>query len=128
MEAVGVEEKQFECSQHQIRIQRDLFPILKLRGKERMDAIPSSDNPQEIFQSLPEEEVYFSIKEIGEQDALPLLSLMSPRQCQYLLDLELWKGYEVQLELAIAKSGFKPEHETLLLKEIATLVLEEIGP
>lgn len=96
MEAVGIE-RRLESSQGQIRIQRDLSPILQLRGKDRMEAILSSDYPQDIFQSLPEEEAYFTIKEIGEQDALPLLSLMSPGQCQYLLDLELWKGYEIQL-------------------------------
>ena len=97
MEAVGIE-RRLESSHCEIRIQRDLSPILQLRGKDRMEAILSSDYPQEIFQSLPEEEAYFTIKEIGEQDALPLLSLMSPGQCQYLLDLELWKGYEIQLE------------------------------
>jgi hypothetical protein len=63
-----------------------------------MEAILSSDHPRKIFWSLPEEEAYFTIKEIGEQDALPLLSLMSPAQCQYLLDLELWKGYEIQID------------------------------
>ena len=97
MEAVGIE-RRLESSQGQFRIQRDLSPILQLRGKDRMEAILSSDYPQEIFQSLPEEEAYFTIKEIGEQDALPLLSLMSPGQTQYLLDIELWKGYEIQLK------------------------------
>jgi hypothetical protein len=96
MEAVGVEEKQFESSALQIRIERDLPLVLQLRGRDRMEAILSSDHPRELFQSLPEEEAYFTIKEIGEQDALPLLSLMSPAQCQYLLDLEIWRGYEIQ--------------------------------
>ena len=94
---MGTEGRDLESSQGQIRGQRDLSPILQLRGKNRMEAILSSDDPREIFQSLPEEEAYFTIKEIGEQDALLLLSLMSPGQCQYLLDLELWKGYEIQL-------------------------------
>jgi hypothetical protein len=96
VETVDVEEKNFEPLQVQIRIERELPLILKLRGKERMEAILSSDHPQEIFQSLPEEEAYFTIKEIGEEDALPILTLMSPEQCQYLLDLELWKGYQIQ--------------------------------
>ena len=98
METQCVEERQVEPSPGQIQIQRELSRILPLHGKERMEAILASDYPRELFQSLPEEEAYFTIKEIGEQDALPLLSLMSPEQCQYLLDLELWKGYEIQLD------------------------------
>ncbi len=80
------------------QIQRAVSHILQLRGKDRMEAILSSDHPQEIFQSLPDEEAYLTIKEIGAQDALPLMALMSPQQCQYLLDLELWKGYEIQID------------------------------
>ncbi|NWF91877.1 MAG: hypothetical protein HXY46_03100 [Syntrophaceae bacterium] len=98
MEAVEREERDIEKSWRKYDLQKDLVPILQLRGRERMEAILDSDRPRELFQALPEEEAYFTIKEIGEQDALPLLSLMSPGQCQYLLDLELWKGYELQLE------------------------------
>lgn len=98
MEALVGEEKTLESPQGDVRIQRGVSRILQLRGKERMEAILSSDHPLEIFWFLPEEEAYFTIKEIGEYDALPLLSLMSPAQCQYLLDLELWKGYEIQLD------------------------------
>ncbi len=98
MEAVDVEERRPESSRGRIPIQTELFLILQLKGKDRMEAILSSDHPRDLFQSLPEEEAYFTIKEIGEQDALSLLSLMSPGQCQYLLDLELWKGYEIQPE------------------------------
>ncbi|MGB9629063.1 MAG: DUF6178 family protein [Thermodesulfobacteriota bacterium] len=98
MEAVGIEKKDLDPLRDQGRIQRDLSTLLQLRGKERMEAILSSNHPKELFQALQEEEAYFTIKEIGEQDALPLLSLMSPTQCQYLLDLELWRGYEIQNE------------------------------
>jgi len=98
MEAVGIDERRLESTQDQIWISMSLLPILQLQGKERMGAILNSDHPKELFQALPEEEAYFTIKEIGEQDALPLLSLMSNEQCQYLLDIELWKGYEIQLE------------------------------
>ncbi len=81
-----------------IQIQKVLSSILSLPGKERMEAILSLENAREVFQSMPEEEAYLTIKEIGDHDSLPFLSLMSSDQCQYLLDLELWKGYEFQPE------------------------------
>ncbi|MGQ9636861.1 MAG: DUF6178 family protein [Thermodesulfobacteriota bacterium] len=98
METVDIgkpcEEISFETRDGSLPIQR----ILSLRGKDRMEAILSLKNAREVFRSLPEEEVYLTIKEIGEYDSLPLLSLMSSEQCQYLLDLELWKGFEFQSE------------------------------
>jgi hypothetical protein len=98
METMGIEDQSLEPLKDQGWIQRDVSTLLQLRGRERMEAILSSENPKALFQTLPEEEAYFTIKEIGEQDAFPLLALMSPAQCQYLLDLELWRGYEIQLE------------------------------
>lgn len=92
-----IEDKSIETSEKVVS-REEISSILELKGKERMDAILNHDNAQYIVQSLPEEEVYFTIKEIGEQDALPLISLMSPEQYQYLLDLELWKGYELKPE------------------------------
>lgn len=76
----------------------EISSILELKGKDRMEAILNHDNAQYLVQSLPEEEIYFTIKEIGAEDALPLISLMSAEQYQYLLDLELWKGYELKPE------------------------------
>jgi len=95
---MDLEERNLPSQVDSLQIQKALSTILSLQGKERMEAILSLDNAREVFQSMPEEEAYLTIKEIGEYDSLPLLSLMSSEQCQYLLDLELWKGYEFQPE------------------------------
>lgn len=92
-----IENKNNETSE-KIVSREEISSILELKGKDRMEAILNHDNAQDLVQSLPEEEVYFTIKEIGEQDALPIISLMSPEQYQFLLDLELWKGYELKPE------------------------------
>lgn len=39
---------------------------------------------------IPEIEIFLTIKEVGEQDALDLISLNTPEQLTYLLDLDLW--------------------------------------
>lgn len=95
---MDLEERSLTSQRDALHIQNVISSILSLQGKERMEAILSLDNAREVFQSMPEEEAYLTIKEIGEYDSLPLLSLMSSEQCQYLLDLELWKGYEFQPE------------------------------
>jgi len=48
------------------------------------------ENPREIIQGLPNEDFFWLVKKIGEDDSLPLLKLASPDQWQYLLDLEIW--------------------------------------
>lgn len=98
MDTMDLEERSLPSQGDSIQIQNVISSLLSLRGKERMEAILSLDNAREVLRSMPEEEVYLTIKEIGEYDSLPLLSLMSSEQCQYLLDLELWKGYEFQPE------------------------------
>lgn len=92
-----IEEKNFGSSD-KIISKEEISSILELKGKERMDAILNRQNAQELVQAMPEEEIYLTIKEIGEHDALPLISLMSPEQYQYLVDLEFWKKYELNPE------------------------------
>lgn len=95
---MDLEERSLSSQGESLQIKNTISSILSLQGRERMEAILSLDHAREVFQSLPEEEAYLTIKEIGEHDSLPLLSLMSGEQCQYLLDLELWKGYEFRPE------------------------------
>ncbi len=97
MDNVELLEEKKELST-QIMLKEEIPLILELQGKERMERILNSHNPMLLFQSLSEGDAYITIKEIGENDALALLSLMSPEQYQYLLDLELWRGYEFSPE------------------------------
>lgn len=64
--------------------------LMKLPGKEALEVILDSPRPVSLVQSLAHEDLYWLIKDIGVQDALPILSLASNDQWQYLLDLELW--------------------------------------
>jgi hypothetical protein len=65
--------------------------ILNSRGRERIRTLFLSEHPGELIQRLPELEVYLTVKEVGEKDCLDLISLTTPEQFQYLLDLEFWK-------------------------------------
>src|SRR5512137_596501 len=65
--------------------------VLKARGKERFHYLFLSENPEQLVQQLPELEVFLTVKEVGEKDSLELISLTTPEQFQYLLDLDFWK-------------------------------------
>jgi hypothetical protein len=51
-----------------------------------------------LVPALPEQEIFLTVKEVGERDSLELLSLTTPEQFQYLLDLEFWKRDQLDIE------------------------------
>lgn len=72
--------------------------LLQARGKERLHYLFLSRNPEQLVQKLPELEVFLTIKEVGDKDALSLVSLTTPDQFQFLLDLDFWKRDELNPE------------------------------
>ncbi len=63
---------------------------LSLRGRERLDLLFLSPRGIETVRALPPEEIYYMVKEMGEQEMLPLLSVISEDQLQYIFDVEWW--------------------------------------
>jgi hypothetical protein len=67
----------------------EIFNQLSAEAREELVRIVA--NPGEIIRKISEEEMYLSIKELGEDNAPALLSLTTGRQLLYALDIELWK-------------------------------------
>ena len=72
--------------------------LLKLPGKKALELILESPRPVTLVQSLAEEDLYWLAQEIGLEDALPILSLASNDQWQFLLDLELWSKDHLEMD------------------------------
>lgn len=66
--------------------------VQSLRGKDQMDLLILSNQAVPVARLLPEEDIYFMVKEVGEEDALPVLAIISEKQLQYLFDMEWWRG------------------------------------
>ncbi len=115
--------------------------VLKARGKERLHYLFLSENPEQLVQQLPELEVFLTVKEVGEKDCLELISLTTPEQFQYLLDLDFWKKDQLNPEKVLhwmellLESGEKkvtqfiqstdPEFIALLLKKFLEVTTME---
>jgi hypothetical protein len=123
-------------------VEQQLEIVLKTRGKERIHALFLSEHPEELVHRLPELEVFLTVKEVGEKDAMDLISLTTPEQFQYLLDLDFWKKDQLDPEKALhwmeilIESGEEkvaqfirsadPEFIALLLKKfLHVMTLEE---
>jgi hypothetical protein len=81
--------------------EQQLEIVLKTRGKERIHTLFLSEHAQELVHRLPELEVFLTVKEVGEKDAMDLISLTTPEQYQYLLDLDFWKKDQLDPEKAL---------------------------
>jgi len=66
--------------------------VQSLRGKDQMDLLILSSQAVPVARLLPEEDIYFMVKEVGEEDALPVLAIISEKQLQYMFDMEWWRG------------------------------------
>jgi hypothetical protein len=122
-------------------IKNQLDIVLQARGKERLHYLFLSENPEQLVQQLPELEVFLTVKEVGEKDSLDLISLTTPEQFQYLLDLDFWKRDQLDSEKVLhwmeilLESGEKkvgqfihstdPEFIALLLKKFLHVTLLE---
>lgn len=83
-------------------IVKELFP---LSGRDALNRLLDQDNPLRIVQGMTRVDFFWVIKKIGEDDSFPILSLASPEQWQYLLDMELWQRGRIDLEHASSWLG-----------------------
>ena len=73
-----------------------------LPSKTREDLIAVVSRPGEIVRKISEEEMFFTIKDLGEENAQNLIALTTGRQLMYLLDIDLWTRNDLNVA-SIAK-------------------------
>jgi len=69
--------------------------------KERMDLILGDPDDKKLTRAMHPQELYWLFKEIGAPDAMDLLGLANPRQCLFILDMELWRGWSFLEDKAV---------------------------
>lgn len=65
--------------------------LMALPAKERMETIISRSDAEAVAAAMSEQDFYLTVKEIGAEDALPLLAVASVDQIIHVLDLEMWR-------------------------------------
>jgi hypothetical protein len=64
--------------------------IAAARGQDKLDLLLSAPDPVAFVQSLPPEELYFAVIDIGRDDAAEVVALASPDQFKTFIDLSCW--------------------------------------
>jgi hypothetical protein len=62
-----------------------------LPAKERLAAILERPDVMRVVRSLPVQDAFVTLKEVGPTDALEMIELLHPRQVQGVLDLDAWR-------------------------------------
>ena len=80
------------------KLREKRLQILALPPKKAMETILEDPQPVALVHSFPEQDFYFLIHDIGTGDSLPLLSLASNRQWEHIVDLEVWRKDQIDIE------------------------------
>lgn len=75
--------------------------ILSLPADRALERILDSKHPAAVVHSFSEQDFYSLIHDIGLKDSLPLLSLASSRQWEYMLDAEAWEKDRIDIQSAV---------------------------
>jgi hypothetical protein len=70
--------------------------LMGLPAKTRLAAVLSHTDAEALVAALPLQDFFFFVKEIGPDDAIPLLALGQFDQLAHLFDLEWWEKDQVQ--------------------------------
>lgn len=72
--------------------------VLMTQWEKRQEIILLSHNSSALVQGLPVEELFWTVKAIGPQDAVHILNLANAEQLQFIFDLDWWYKAELRPE------------------------------
>jgi hypothetical protein len=109
------------------------------RGKQKLDLILSAPDPEQLVQALPAQDLYFTLIDLGPDDATELVAMASPEQFRHFVDMSAWRGpeegprpSEVLRWLRLAREGstdlekFRKQLGSLDIEMLALLLRREV--
>ena len=72
--------------------------LARARRGRKADAIISEPDAAQLVPTLPVQELYYAIKEVGLADAAELVALATPEQVQGFVDLDAWERDRLEAE------------------------------
>lgn len=83
------------------------------QGRDKFKLLLDAVDGQQLLQLLPPQDLYLLVKELGYQDSTDLLAMASPEQIMVCVDLDSWKGDQIDgdksLEWLLDAIGKDPE-------------------
>jgi len=90
--------KKFDVISNKIsRLRAKRIEILRMEPDKALAAIINEPESVALVHSIPEEDLFILMHDVGVYDFLPVLAMASDRQWEHILDMEIWKADRVSL-------------------------------
>ena len=80
--------------------------LTSLPSTDKIELILSDPDAKRLIRAMLPQELYWLFKEIDVADAMELLGVANPRQCVFILDMELWRGWTFEEDKAVEYLGY----------------------
>ena len=77
-------------SSHLLDLRAARRALAEAPARDKLDLLLGAPDPVAFVQSIPEEELYLALLDIGVDDAMEVVALASPDQFKHFLDLAAW--------------------------------------
>ena len=91
-----------EAVMNKLSLAEQASVVLMAPWERRQEIIILSRNARALVEGMPVEELFWTIKAIGPQDAVHILSLAVAEQLQFMFDLDWWHKAELRPEKIVA--------------------------
>ncbi len=85
-----------ENREMKLRTQR--HDILVSDAENALDKIIDAPSPATLVQSFPDQDLYYLMHKIGPDDFIPVLSMATSDQWEYILDVEVWNSDRIDID------------------------------
>jgi hypothetical protein len=72
--------------------------ILSSESEKALDLILDAPSPATLVQSFPDEDLYYLMHKIGPDDFVPILSMATSSQWEYILDVDTWDNDRILVD------------------------------
>jgi hypothetical protein len=85
----------------QAGIEKQLQQLQGLSARKKYKQLIEAENSFELVQSMPPQELFLLIKELGVVDSADLIGLATPEQVTLCVDMDCWRGDELDRDLSM---------------------------
>lgn len=80
--------------------------LASLPPADKIELLLGDPEARRLIRAMLPQELYWLFKGVDTADAMELLGVANPRQCVFILDMELWRGWAFEEEKAVEYLGY----------------------
>lgn len=82
----------------ELKLRARRHEILVSDDEKALDMILEAPSPATLIQSFPDQDLYYLMHKIGPYDFIPVLSMATSDQWEYILDVEVWDNDRLDVQ------------------------------